>query len=110
MRRDWTQGEIEEIRDRFPTCRIKELSARFGVTPVQLSGIAFYYGVSRWTIKKAAPERSQLDPFALGEAKYLIGQRILEETDLEKAKKLEAIYRDLEVAIIKSLEPVNKMI
>ena len=98
-RRNWAPSEIHELRERFPTSRIKDLAVRFGVTPVQLSGIAFYYGISRWQIKKVASEKSQLDPFALSEAKHLIRKRILEEPDIEKAKKLEAIYQDLEVAM-----------
>lgn len=105
-KRKWAPEEIQEIRERFQTSYVKDLADRFGVTPVQLTGIAFYYGIKRmynWKIRKVAPERSQLDVCALMESRQRIGEMIFSETDYAKAKKLEAVYKSLNEVINKSL-------
>ena len=109
-RRRWTQAEIAQIINRYPKERVSDLAGEFNVTPVQLTGIAHYYRVRRnqkvgrpWKIRKVKSESSQLNPLTLMESHYLIGLKLLEEKDFEKAKKLEAIYKSMNEAINKSL-------
>lgn len=106
QRRKWTPSEIDEIRARYHSEYLKDLAERFGVTPVQLTGIAFYYGIKRlrnWKIKKAPPELSRLDLFALIESRDRIGEMILNEPNLERAQRLMQIRKDLNTIINQGL-------
>lgn len=109
-RRTWTPDEINIIRERYPRENIQELAEELNASPVQLSGIAHYYGVKQnqnpgrpWSITKVESEPSQLNVLDLMQSQYEIGQLLLAEKDFETAQRLQAIYRSMSEAINKSL-------
>jgi hypothetical protein len=53
--------------------------------------------------KVSGPSQSLIDPIALMDSKEAIGRLIFEEKDFDTAKKLEAIYKDMNIVINKSL-------
>ena len=103
----WTLEEVEKLRLSYRTEPAKVIAEELGLSYDCVRDTLRRYGLERKTMFSATrvqgPAQSLIDREALIESRRRIASLIFEETNMVKAEKLTAIYRDLNVIINRSL-------